>query len=671
MKGYIKVDGIEVPLEGEENLLQVIRKAGIEIPTFCYHSELSVYGACRLCIVDIEGKGIQASCSTPPRGGMVVRTNTAEVRETRRMTLELLLANHDRECPTCERSSDCVLRDLASRYGIDKVRFRKNREPRPLDTLSDALVRDPNKCVLCGDCVRYCHEIQGIGAIDFAFRGEHVQVTPAFGRSIGEVDCINCGQCAAVCPTGAIIPKSEINEVWNDLQDEKSKVVIQIAPAVRVALGEMFGLPPGEVVTGKMVRALRMMGFDRIYDTAFAADLTVVEEAAEFLKRSEAGEGPLFTSCCPAWVKYAEQSLPRQLPNLSSCMSPQSMMGSLLRHALPEELSIEPEHLKIVSVMPCTAKKFEKKRPELSRDGLPFVDHVITTRELGTMIRESGIMLDRLDADNFDLPFGFASHLGVGFGSSGGVAEAVLNYLDPEGCSGRIHWETVEDLSGVRKTTAVIGGKAFSVAVVQGIKSAAAIAKMVQSGEISLDLIEVMACPGGCAGGAGQPVDRTGEKRLARVKAVRSAAPAEGVRHAGVNPFVREVYTHMLGCDPGEGEAHRLFHTTYHSRKRIDGMDIRLTGPSGAEARTDRIPVKVCVGTSCFLRGSQKVLSKLLHAVEEEKLDRFYEVQATFCSEQCDKGPTVHIGDRVINRADGDQIVELLREMVATLSAEG
>jgi NADH-quinone oxidoreductase subunit G len=354
-------------------------------------SELSVYGACRLCIVEIEGKGIEASCSTPPRGGMKLSTNSAAIRETRRMTLELLLANHNRECPTCERSSDCVLRDLASRYGIDEVRFRKTRKKSVPDAASDSLVRDSSKCVLCGDCVRYCHEIQGIGAIDFAFRGEHVEATPAFKRSIGDVDCINCGQFAAVCPTGAILPKSESSAVWKALHDESTKVVVQVAPAVRFALGELFGLPAGTAVTGKMVRALRMLGFDAVYDTGFAADLTVVEEANELLRRGAGG--PLFTSCCPAWVKHAKLSLPEVLGRLSSCMSPQSMLGSLLRHQLPEGMGVPGENIKIVAVMPCTAKKFEKNRPELSRDSLPLVDQVITTRKLGNMIREATVLI--------------------------------------------------------------------------------------------------------------------------------------------------------------------------------------------------------------------------------------------------------------------------------------
>ncbi len=657
MSDFISIDGMDIPLEGEKNLLQVIRKAGIEIPTFCYHSELSIYGACRLCIVEIEGKGIEASCSTPPRAGMKVRTNSDVIRETRRMTLELLLANHNRECPTCERSSDCVLRDLASRYGIDTIRFRRTREVRPLDNLSDSLVRDPNKCVLCGDCVRFCHEVQGIGAIDFAFRGEHVQVTPAFGKSLGEVDCIECGQCAAVCPTGAIIPKPEIDAVWKLLHDREQTVAVQIAPAVRVALGEIFNLEADDSLTRKMVRALRMLGFEQVYDTGFAADLTVVEEAEEFRRRlGSASQLPLMTSCCPAWVKFAEHSLPGSLGNLSSCMSPQSMLGSLMRNTLPEKLGIDPGRLKIVSVMPCTAKKFEKGRPELSRDSLPHVDHVITTAELGKMIREAGIRLGELEGDSFDLPFGVASRLGVGFGAGGGVAEAVLAYLGAETGPEGIEWKPLSQ-PGAKAAEFLLDGTVRKAAVVQGIRSAAAVAEAVERGELALDLLEVMACPGGCVGGAGQPMDRMGEKRSVRSRAVRQSASSPSIEHAGGNTFVKDLYREHLNCSPGDEKAHSLFHTAYKSRKRISGMDMALS--------RGRIPVKVCVGTSCFLRGSQKVLAELLHTVEEEGLEDFFEIQATFCSEKCDKGPTVKIGEREINRADGKMIASEMRAMAA------
>ncbi|MGD0911541.1 MAG: [Fe-Fe] hydrogenase large subunit C-terminal domain-containing protein, partial [Terracidiphilus sp.] len=322
----LTIDGKTVLIEGERNLLELVRKAEIDLPTFCYHSELSVYGACRLCLVQVEGRGIMGACSTPPEPGLKIQTTTPEIREIRRIAVELLLANHDQQCPTCARSANCQLQMLAQRLGIRKVRFKPVHAPVPIDDSSPSLIRDPNKCVLCGDCVRMCSEIQGIGAIDFAHRGHDVCVTPAFGKQLGDVECVNCGQCASVCPTGALTPKPEVDEVWSLLADPEMTVVVQIAPAVRVGLGECFGLKPGEITTGQIAAALRRLGFDQVYDTAFAADLTVVEEGTEFLKRkSEGGKLPMFTSCCPGWVKYAEQYFPDLLPNLSSCRSPQAM----------------------------------------------------------------------------------------------------------------------------------------------------------------------------------------------------------------------------------------------------------------------------------------------------------------------------------------------------------
>ena len=352
MSGFVTVDGIKVPIEGEQNLLALCRKANIDIPTFCYHSKLSTYGACRLCLVEINGKEIDASCVVPPKDGMSIRTSTPKIRSMRRMNLELLLANHKQDCPTCDRSASCKLRDLSAKMGIRDVRFRKTREDRAKDEGSVSLVRDPNKCILCGDCVRYCAEIQGIGAIDFTGRGSEVVVSPAFGKSLGEVDCVNCGQCAAVCPTAAIVPRSHVDQVWKAIDDPEALVVAQIAPAVRVALGERFGLDQSAAATGKIAAALRMLGFDQVYDTGFGADLTVVEEANEFLHRAgSGGKMPLFTSCCPAWVKFAEQLFPELLPNLSTCMSPQSMMGSVIREDSGIAASAYGRKIRVVSVM--------------------------------------------------------------------------------------------------------------------------------------------------------------------------------------------------------------------------------------------------------------------------------------------------------------------------------
>ena len=352
-KPTLTIDRIEVPIDGERNILDVARKAGIDIPTFCYHSDLSIYGACRLCLVDIEGRGVVASCSTPPENGMTIRTHTEEIRQMRRIAIELLLANHEQACPTCPKSAACRLQDLARRLGVDHVRFKATHKPQPIDASSLSLIRDPNKCILCGDCVRACEEIQGVGAIDFAYRGAAACVVPAFGKNLSDVECVNCGLCASVCPTGALTPRSEVEKVWKDLDNPKKTVVAQIAPAVRVALGEAFGMAPGAVETGRITAALKTLGFHQVYDTSFAADLTVIEEANEFIERKKAGKRlPQFTSCCPAWIKFAEQFCPDMLDKLSSCRSPQQMFGSLAKRILPKQLGCDEKDLVIVSIMP-------------------------------------------------------------------------------------------------------------------------------------------------------------------------------------------------------------------------------------------------------------------------------------------------------------------------------
>ncbi|MCB5296265.1 MAG: [FeFe] hydrogenase, group A, partial [Candidatus Cloacimonetes bacterium] len=525
MERYVYINDRPVLWEDEKNILDLTRKAHIDIPTFCYHSDLSLYGACRLCMVEVEGRGLVTSCSTAPFEGMRIKTHTAQILKLRKTIVEMLLANHDQECPKCSRANDCKLRDISNRLSIDKVRFRKTRDPKPMDLGSECLVRDPNKCVLCGDCVRFCDEIQGIGAIDFAARGQNVNVAAAYGKSLAQVDCINCGQCAAVCPTGAIVVRSHIPQAWEAIHDSSKTVVAQVAPAVRVALGEMFGLPSNDLTTGKMVAAMRMIGFDQVYDTAFAADLTVVEEANEFVARKSKGEKlPIFTSCCPAWVKYAEQSYPQLLGNLSSCRSPQQMFGAIAKKRLPEQLKVDKKDLVVVSIMPCTAKKYECKRPEFTHDGIADVDLALTTQELGRMIKEAGIDFDSLEPESMDLPMGFATGAGMIFGNSGGVSEAVLRYAAdkfnipvPES----IVLQEVRGESGVREATLADGN--LKMAVVHGIKNAQQLCDKILAGEAEYDIVEVMACPGGCTGGAGQPIVMNREKRKARTTSLYHA----------------------------------------------------------------------------------------------------------------------------------------------------
>jgi len=658
MSGFVTVDGMRVAIEGEKNLLSLIRKAGIDIPTFCYHSELSTYGACRLCLVEINGKDIDASCVVPPKDGMSVMTNTPSLRSMRKMNLELLLANHKQDCPQCERSGDCKLRELSAKMGIRSVRFRRTREEMPLDLGSPSLVRDPNKCILCGDCVRYCAEIQGIGAIDFANRGSEVRVTPAFGKSLGEVDCVNCGQCAAVCPTGAIVPRSSVDEVWKAIDDDGTIVAAQIAPAVRVAIGERFGLKPSEASAGKIATALRMLGFDMVYDTGFGADVTVVEEANEFLARKAAAAAgtvaklPIFTSCCPAWVKFAEQSFPELLGNLSSCMSPQSMMGSIIRASEGAKTAAEGKRLRVVSIMPCTAKKYEIKRPELSRGGSQLVDYALTTNELALMIEEAGIRFADLQSSSMDLPLGFSSGSGLVFGNSGGVSEAVARYVTssvPGGNAGGV-LDFADDSAGVRAAVLEVGDEKLTILAVQGLAAAKRVAREILAGTRQADIVEVMACPGGCVGGAGQPICSKSETREERSRGIREADAGRELRSTRDNPFVDRFYAELVKGAPGRERAHELLHTHYSSKKRIQDAAIPLVRGSNAQ----KVEVKVCVGTSCFMKGGQAILSGLLEKLEAEGLSEFVDVSATFCRESCGKGPNVTVGTAVIGKATLD-----------------
>ncbi|NLC55388.1 MAG: 2Fe-2S iron-sulfur cluster binding domain-containing protein [Armatimonadetes bacterium] len=669
MSDFVIVDGKEVRIEGERNLLELIRKAGIDIPTFCYHSRLSVYGACRLCLVEVEGRGIVASCSTLPEPGLKVKTATQEIREIRKIAVELLLANHEKACPTCAKSAACQLQAIARRLGVDEVRFHSTHQPAPVDRTSPSLVRDPNKCILCGDCVRVCHEVQGIGAIDFAHRGAQTAVVPAFGKDLKQVECVYCGQCASVCPTGSLTVRSEIDAVWADLSDPNKTVVAQIAPAVRVALGEHFGMAPGTVTMGQIVAALKAMGFDHVYDTSFAADLTVIEEANEFLARKEKGERlPIFTSCCPAWVKFAEQYYPALLPHLSSCRSPQQMFGALAREVLPERLGVRNKELVVVSIMPCTAKKFEAKQEKFVTDGIPDVDHVLTTQELGRMIEERGLRFHRLEPESLDMPLGFKTGAGVIFGTSGGVTEAVLRYA-VEKVSGvqlqSVDFKAVRGEEGLREATvSVVAGVTLKLAIVHGLANARRVAERVLAGECDYDIVEVMSCPGGCIGGAGQPVSREPDAVRQRARGLYNSDKMLEFHKSQDNYVVNECYQQHLGEVGGE-KAHRLLHTHYSSRRRITDEEISLVnGSNGAP-----LAVNVCIGTSCMVRGSQRLLQALVEHIEERGLVDAVDVKATFCFERCDRGPTVAIGDTVIERCTVQKAFEALEQALAEARA--
>ncbi|KPU46009.1 NADP-reducing hydrogenase subunit HndC [Oxobacter pfennigii] len=652
------IDNIEVQIEDERNLLELIKKAHIELPTFCYHSDISIYGACRMCMVEVSGRGIVPACSTPVSDGMVISTNTKQIRDMRKMIVELMLANHDQNCTTCPKSGDCRLQKIAHQMGISTVRFKQTEAFPQMDLSSDAILRDPAKCVLCGDCVRVCREIQSVGVLDFAGRGANSVVTPSFKKGIGEVECVNCGQCIKACPVGALTPKYQINDVWNAIHDKLKTVVVQIAPAVRVALGEYFGFEPGTVTTGQIVSALRMMGFNKVYDTCFAADLTVIEEGNEFLKRLEKGDNlPQFTSCCPGWVKFAEQYYPDMLPNISSCRSPQQMFGSLCKDKLTKEANIKREDLVVVSIMPCTAKKYEANREEFRVNGNKDVDFVLTTQELALMIKERGIEFSSLEPGSFDMPFGFKSGASVIFGTSGGVSEAVLRYaVDKVTNNSFTDYKQLRVDSNLKITEVNVGGKVLRLAIVSGLGNTRKLIDKIRRGEEYFDLVEVMACCGGCVNGGGQPVTDSSNGVKARAKGLYDNDVMLQVHSSQENPYLQKVYD----ADLDEHKAHELLHTVYKNRKRISGEDIMIT-----EAGTDKkLQLKICFGTSCFIRGSQDLYRMLMEYVRQRGIEDQTEIIISFCSEQCKKGPVIKVNGKSINQCTFEMAVKEIEEII-------
>lgn len=560
---YMTIDGRCVPIEGEKNILAVIRKAGIDLPTFCYHSELSVYGACRMCVVEDDRGRIFASCSEQPRAGMVIRTNSTKIRKYRKLIIELLLASHCRDCTVCTRNGNCELQNIAFKVGIHNVRFNNNKEQVPIDLSSPSIVRDPNKCILCGDCVRTCDEIQAVGAIDFAYRGSKMEVTPAFGRNLAETDCVGCGQCRVVCPTGAISVRTNVTDVWQAIEDPNIRVVAQIAPAVRLAVGDKFGFPKGTNTMGKLVAALRLMGFDKVYDTNFAADLTVVEESKELAERLEKNENlPLFTSCCPGWVKFCETKYPEFAGNISTCRSPQGMFSAVAKEYFAKADEEEGKKTFVVSIMPCTAKKGEIERPDNFTDGRQDTDKVLTTIEVIRMIRQAGIKFEEIESEAPDMPFGMASGGAAIFGVTGGVTEAVLRHVSASKgheVISQISFSGVRGDEGIKETSIMLGDREVKIAVVNGLGNAAKLLDAIKAGEAKYDFVEVMACRRGCIAGGGQPLPIGPRTRASRAEGIYAVDRESLVRFTGDNPLLSQAYEDVIA-----GKEHKLLHRNIH-----------------------------------------------------------------------------------------------------------
>lgn len=563
-KGVMYVDNIRVEYDNEPNVLEVCRKAGVEIPNFCFHSDLSVYGACRMCMVEEEGTGkIDAACTMPPKNELHIRTNTARLLKYRRMIIELLLSAHCRDCTTCEKNRACRLQEMAVRFGIHHVRFDDTREHVKMDFSSPAVTMDLNKCILCGDCVRVCHEVQGVSNLRFAGRGPGLHIATADNKPLSETHCVSCGQCSAVCTTGAITIKNDIGPAWKALQDPQKRVVIQIAPAVRVAIGEAYGLPAGENVLDKLVTALKIMGADEVYDTIFGADLTVREESAEFLRRLETGENlPLMTSCCPAWVKFVENEYPEFKENISTCRSPQAMFSAILKDYYRDEANAKGKKTVVVSVMPCTAKKMEAERKESYTHEEKDTDYVLTTTELIRMIDAHGINFEALPSESCDMPFGIGSGGGVIFGTTGGVTEAVLRRLieghDPATLRAIAECGARGD-EGIKEFSVPYNGLDVKICVASGLANARKVLESVKSGEKEYHFIEVMACPGGCVMGGGQPVYGTKVRRAeTRTKGLYEADGGMAIKKSNENPLMDVFYNGYF-----KGKAHELLHNPH------------------------------------------------------------------------------------------------------------
>ncbi len=573
----LTIDGIKVTVPANYTILEAAREAGINIPTLCYLKDVQQIGACRMCLVEVVGgRALQAACVSPVSEGMVVNTNTEKIRKSRKTILQLLLSNHNRECTSCVRSANCELQTLCNEYGVKDYPYDGERPETTVDELSPSIVRDNSKCISCRRCIATCTKVQKIGAIGVSKRGINTTVGSVFGRSLVDSPCVNCGQCILACPVGALHEKESITDVWNALHDKEKYVVVQPAPAVRVTIGEEFGMPMGTVATGKLATALHRMGFDKVFDTDFGADLTIMEEGTELISRlAEGGTLPMITSCSPGWVKYCETFYPEFIPNLSSCKSPHEMTGAIIKTYFAEKEGIDPKDIYVVSVMPCTAKKFEAKRPELGHDGFADVDAVLTVRELARMIKSAGIDFKRLPDGDFDKLCGESTGAGVIFGATGGVMEAALRTVY-EKVTGKeladVNFTEVRGTEGVKEAEIDLDGKKITVAVAHGTGNASRLLDAVKSGEKQYTFIEVMGCPGGCVTGGGTPIVTSKDlqyvdPKTERAKGLYAEDAGKPKRKSHENTEVKALYDEYLG-EPGSHKAHELLHTHYTKREK-------------------------------------------------------------------------------------------------------